>query len=95
MDTVLELFKIDLGITHDKRDDYFRALLSAAQKELESKGITLHLETVEDQVLLSDYGAWVYRKRQENVPLAKNLQWRIRNRAVAARTGVEHVQKEK
>ena len=34
MDEVLKLFKLDLGITHDKRDAYFYALLEAAVLEL-------------------------------------------------------------
>ena len=87
METVLTLFKIDLGITHTLRDDFFMPLLQAAQKEIEGKGITLILEDVEDQILLSDYAAWKYRKRQEDVGMSQNLTNRIRNRIVKARSG--------
>lgn len=87
MDIVLSLFKNDLGITHTLRDDYFTKLIQASQKEIEEKGIILDLvNSVDDQVLLSDYAAWKYRKRQENVGMSQNLQFRIRNRVVKARS---------
>jgi hypothetical protein len=87
LDTVLSLFKIDLGITHTLRDDSFTKLIQAAQKELEQKGITLDLQnSVDDQVLLSDYAVWKYSKRRESVGLSQNLQFRIRNRVVKARS---------
>lgn len=85
MDEVLKLLKLDLGITHDKRDAYFNALLNSAVLELERKGIALSLAEADDQMLLSDYAAWLYRKRQDDVPLAKNLKLRLMNRKVRAR----------
>ncbi len=87
MDEVLKLFKLDLGITHDKRDAYFYALLEAAVLELKRKGIVLDLGQADDMMLLSDYAAWLYRKRQEDVPMANNLNWRIMNRKVRKRGG--------
>ena len=86
MDTVLALFKIDIGITHTLRDTFFASLLMAAKLEIEEKGITLDLTSVEDQILLSDYAAWKYRKRQEDVGISQNLLFRIRNRIVKARS---------
>lgn len=91
MENTLKLLKIDLGITHEKRDAYFNALLQGVLKELENKGILLDLEEAEDQMLLSDYAAWQYRKRQEDMPLARNLDWRIKNRIVKARAGHDQV----
>lgn len=85
METVLQLLKMDLGISHTGRDTFFKALLASSQKEIEKKGFKLNLEDVEDQVLLSDYAAWRYRKRAEDVPLARNLNLRIKDRIVKAR----------
>ena len=87
MDEVLKLFKLDLGITHDKRDAYFYALLVAAVLELKRKGIVLDLGQADDMMLLSDYAAWLYRKRQEDVTMANKLNWRIMNRKVRGRAG--------
>ena len=81
----LELLKLDLGIKNTSKDVYYNSLLEAAQKELERKGISLEKNSVEDAMLISDYAAWCYRKREENIPLPVNLQLRIRNRIVSAR----------
>ena len=81
----LELLKLDLGIKNTSKDLYYNSLLATAQKELKRKGIELDENSVEDAMLISDYAAWCYRKRTENVPLPVNLQLRIRNRIVSAR----------
>ncbi|HSW76108.1 MAG TPA: hypothetical protein VLG50_03645 [Candidatus Saccharimonadales bacterium] len=85
MDSVLNLLKIDLGISHNLRDAFFIQLLKGSVLEIELKGITLDLNQADDQMLLSDYAAWCYRKRQEDVPLANNIQARIRNRIIKER----------
>ena len=85
MDTILNLFKIDLGITHSLRDAYFITLIQGSIKEIEKKGITIDTKKTEDQMLVSDYAAWTYRKRQEDVPLANNIQQRLRNRIIEER----------
>lgn len=87
MNEALKLLKLDLGITHDKRDAYFNALLNAALLELKRKGVVLDLAGADDKMLLSDYAAWLYRKRQEDVPLANNLKWRLMNRKMRSRAG--------
>lgn len=88
MDTILilSLLKLDLGITTNGRDEYFINLIEGSIKEIERKGITLDLNNIDDQMLLSDYSAWKYRKRQEDIPLAQNIQLRIRNRIVKERS---------
>ncbi len=85
METALQMFKIDLGITHNLRDALFNNFLSSQQNDIESKGITLDLAKVEDVMLLSDYSAWNYRNRNEDAGLSKNLQLRIRNRVTKER----------
>ncbi|MDO6631769.1 hypothetical protein [Bacillus thuringiensis] len=79
---LLYLLKLDLGITHDLRDTYFSQVLVSAQNEMERTGIVLDFENMDDQMLTVDYAAWTYRKRQEDIPLARNLQIRIHNRVI-------------
>lgn len=93
MEQVLAMFKADLGIISTARDNYFTNFIAAKKAELEEKGIKLLIEkdggteaNIEDIMLLSDYAAWCYRKRTENIPLSNNLRWRIRNRIVKARS---------
>lgn len=85
MGQILSLLKADLGITHDKRDAYFNALLQSAKIELEGKGMNLNIEDTADMCLISDYAAWSYRKRGEDVGLPRNLQRRIRNKVIKRR----------
>jgi S-adenosylmethionine synthetase len=85
MNTLLNLLKIDLGITHNIRDAFFIQLLQATIKEIERRGITLDTTSADDQMLIVDYACWTYRKRQEDIPLANNIQHRLRNRIIKER----------
>jgi hypothetical protein len=85
METLLSLFKIDLGITHTLRDSFFLELLNSSKEELERKGIELDITRSDDSILVVDFALWNYRKRQEDVELARNIQHRIRNRIVQER----------
>lgn len=85
MDIALQMFKIDLGINHDKRDGYFKNYLIAQSADLLRRGIKLDMKVMDDVMLLSDYAAWNYRKRTEDVALAQNLQQRLRNRRIKNR----------
>lgn len=81
-ETLLNLLKLDLGISHILRDSYFNNLLASSQNEIERTGIALDFTSTDDQMLTVDYAAWAYRKRQEDVPLSRNLQIRINNRVI-------------
>lgn len=85
MDSILNLLKLDLGIVHNMRDAFFTELIKASMKEIERRGITLDLKSADDAMLIVDYSAWTYRKRQEDVPLANNIQHRLRNRIIKER----------
>lgn len=85
MTTALELFKLDLGIQHSKRDVYFLRILKSAQSEIEGRGISINIEDNEDLLLVVDFALWRYRNRTADVPLAKNIQKRIRDRIVKER----------
>ena len=85
METLLYLLKLDLGITHTLRDAFFINLINGIIKEIERRGITLDQKSADDQMLIVDYAAWVYRKRQEDIPLASNIQHRLRNRIIKER----------
>lgn len=85
METLLNLFKIDMGITHNMRDAFFIQLIKGSIQEIERRGITLNQNSADDQMLIVDYAAWTYRKRQEDTPLANNIQHRLRNRIIKER----------
>ena len=85
MTTALELFKLDLGISHSKRDRYFLQLLKSAESEIRGKGILIDFAKSEDLLLVVDLALWKYRKRTEDVPLSQNIRQRIRDRIVKER----------
>lgn len=85
METLLSLLKIDLGITHNLRDTFFIKLIEGALKEVQRRGIKVDLNSADDQMLISDYAAWAYRNRAENIPLAENIKHRLRNRIIKER----------
>lgn len=85
MDVILQLLKTDLGICHNKRDEYFKKLIESCRLELKDKGIIIDENNTADVMLLADYAAWEYRKRTEDVPMAQHLKHRIRNRLVKGR----------
>ncbi|MBT2728393.1 hypothetical protein J7E63_15800 [Bacillus sp. ISL-75] len=85
METLLSLLKIDLGITHNLRDAFFIKLIEGTLKEIQRRGIKPDLNSSDDQMLIVDYAAWAYRKRQEDTPLANNIQHRLRNRIIKER----------
>lgn len=90
MNTLLNLIKLDLGITHTLRDAFFIQLLQSSMQEIERRGIDLDITKADDQMLICDYAAWTYRKRQEDIPLANNIQHRIRNRIIAERVAKQN-----
>lgn len=79
---LLELLKLDLGFKHTARDTYLNKLLPSAEKELIRKGLVLDMSQDDDQMLVVDYAAWLYRNRQKYQPLPRNIQIRIHNRAI-------------
>jgi hypothetical protein len=85
MDTLINLLKLDLGIQHNLRDAFFIKLIQGTIGEIEKRGITLDLNNASDQMLVVDYSAWVYRNRQENIPLANNIRHRLHNRIIEER----------
>lgn len=88
---MLQLLKLDLGITHNLRDAYFSECLTSAQEELSIMGVDVFPTNAGDQLLIVDYAAWTYRKRQEDIPLSKNLKFRINNRLIKKAGGTNAV----
>ena len=85
MDEVLTLLKLNLGITHDLRDELLIAEINATKEELNGKKINLNLEKAEDKILLLDLVLWRHKKQDENIALPKSIDYRIKNKIVKSR----------
>ena len=86
LDTILELVKTDMGISHNKTDDYFTAAILSATDDLSRKGIDVDEENTGDIFLLKDYVCYMYRNRIRGEPMPNSLVFRIRDRIVRARS---------
>lgn len=85
--TALALLKADLGyydaaIPADL-EEYLRGLLASAESRIVRAGISLTAGDVDDDLFLSMYAAWLYRKRIDGSRKPQMLQDEIRNRQVS------------
>lgn len=90
---VLGLLKQDLGISNKLRDAYLSSLIEGTYTELGKRAVHLDLTNVDDTLFLSDYCAWVYRKRISGEPMPEHLKLRMRNYQVRNR-GVSNADKQ-
>lgn len=82
MDTVmmLEMLKVDLGITTKAYDERLAQYLNMARTAIETEGITLHDEDANDGVLQIMYAAWLWRKRDGMEGMPRMLRYLLNNR---------------
>ncbi|MBR1540696.1 MAG: phage head-tail connector protein [Clostridia bacterium] len=83
----LKMLKSDLRILHDKEDEYLNFRISAAKKEIEREGIKLDLDEVDHVLIVSDYAAWLYRKRSQEIAFPQNLRTRMNKLLISQKAG--------
>lgn len=79
---MLEMLKIDLGITTDAYDARLNNYLLSAQTEIEREGATLNLDNVNDQMLVIMYAAWTWRRRDTMEGMPRMLRYALNNRVL-------------
>lgn len=84
--TALALLKADLGYYDAaipaELETYLSSILASAEKRILRAGVVLVPGNVDDDLFLSMYAAWMYRKRIDGSPKPEMLQDEIRNRQV-------------
>lgn len=78
--TMLQMLKIDLGITTTAYDERLTQYLASARKAIEIEGITLDDSVVSDGNLVVMYAAWLWRKRDSAEGIPRMLRWQLNNR---------------
>lgn len=78
-ETLLQMLKIDLGITTDIYNTRLEQYLTAAKAEIEREGVTL-TESMADGNLVIQYAAWMWRKRDTGEGMPRMIRWQINNR---------------
>lgn len=84
---MLNLLKIDLGITVTAYDERLQALLTTAQQMIAREGITL-TDSAEDQQLVIAYAAWLWRRRDSGAGMPRMLRYLLNNRLFSEKARV-------
>lgn len=77
---MLNIVKVDLGITGTDYDARLTALLSVAERAITEMGATLDLMDPGDVHLVTQYAEWQFRRRDEMPGMPRMLQYAINNR---------------
>ena len=86
--TMLEMLKVDLGISTKAYDERLIQYLKSAADDIAIEGITLDPDSISDCNLQIMYAAWLWRKRdyrpssanEANVGMPRMLRWQLNNR---------------
>lgn len=84
---MLNLLKIDLGITVSAYDERLQALITTAQQMIAREGITL-TDSAEDQQLVVAYAAWLWRRRDSGAGMPRMLRYLLNNRLFSEKARV-------
>ena len=84
---MLNLLKIDLGITVSAYDERLQALITTAQQMIAREGITL-TDSSEDQQLVVAYAAWLWRRRDSGSGMPRMLRYLLNNRLFSEKARV-------
>lgn len=78
-ENMLEMLKVDLGITKQNYDERLKTYLQTAAAEIKREGITIR-DTVSDGNLVVVYAAWMWRRRQTGEGMPRMLRYQLNNR---------------
>lgn len=81
--TMLQMLKVDLGLTTTAYDARLATLLTVAATEIAEEGITLSSASMQDGNLQVLYAAWLWRKRDSGEGMPRMLRWMLNNRLFA------------
>lgn len=81
--TLLQMLKIDLGITTTAYDSRLQQYLDSAKAEIEREGATLNTTVLSDAQLIVMYAAWMWRRRDTMEGMPRMLRYALNNRIFA------------
>lgn len=77
---MLNLLKIDLGITTTAYDDRLTAYIESAIAQIQREGAGLDLSDAEDMQLVVMYAAWMWRRRDTGEGMPRMIRYALNNR---------------
>ena len=81
--TMLEMLKVDLGISSTAYDARLAQYITVAKTEIGREGITLSADSLDDENLIIMYAAWMWRKRESGEGMPRMLRYALNNRLFA------------
>lgn len=89
MEEMLDMLKVDLGITTTAYDERLLMYLQAAVSAIEREGATLSMSDVGDLSLAVMYAAWLWRRRDRMDGMPRMLRYQLNNRVFAEKAVAE------
>ena len=82
---LLEMLKIDLGITTRIYDVRLVQYIEAAKAEIARESVQLK-DNLADNNLVVQYAAWMWRKRDTGAGMPRMIRWQLNNRIFEEKT---------
>lgn len=82
---LIEMLKIDLGITSMAYDERLGATINAAKDMITREGVVLRDDSFEDTQLVVMYAAWMWRRRDTMEGMPRMLRYALNNRVFAGK----------
>ena len=79
MNDLLAALKVDLGIMTTAYDERLTQYILSAQDFITREGVALQ-DTAEDNHLVVNYAAWMWRKRDSHEGMPRMIRWQLNNR---------------
>ncbi len=83
--TMLEMLKVDLGITATAYDARLLQCINAAKQNIIAEGVSDLNDSVGDCNLVLMYASWTWRKRDTQEAMPRMLRWCLNNRIMGVK----------
>ena len=91
MAIVMEMLKVDLGISTDAYNNRLGQYIDYAVEEIAREGIVLDVSKPNDLNLIAMYSAWLWRKRDSGDGMPRMLRYALNNKLIAQKLGDDDV----
>lgn len=85
---LLEMLRVDLGISTTAYDSRLSQYLQMAAEQIKVEGATLDYESLSDRQLIVMYAAWMWRRRDSGEGMPRMLRYLLNNRVFSEKAAV-------
>ena len=82
---LVEMLKVDLGITTTAYDERLAAYIDSAREEIIRQGAVLSDSSVSDAQLVVMYAAWMWRRRDTGDGMPRMIRYALNNKIFAGK----------